>query len=161
MSAAATLPAGVLLAPNFTLGEFVRSAKAQQLGIDNTPPPEVVLELQATAQVLQRVRDFLGHAVNITSGYRCGALNSAVGSRAKDHTTGHAADIVCPGYGTPYQVCKALAPRLAALGIGQLIYEVDDRGRRWVHISTKTPAKPANRVITISPHGPELGIQEV
>lgn len=96
----------------------------------------------------------------VTSGYRAPAVNKAVGGVAtSDHTQGMAADIVAPAWGTPLQIARALAPLVGALGIGQLIYE-HVGGKAWVHISTRLPDKPANRVITISGAGTQLGIKE-
>ncbi len=149
------------LTANFTLAELVASAKATSLGIDNTPAPAVVEQLLATAELLQRIRDRLGKPVTVTSGYRCTALNRAVGGvTSSDHMQGKAADIVVPGYGTPYDVAKAIAPLVSVLGIGQLILEgVGDK--RWVHVSTRVPDKASNRVITITDAGAQLGIQPV
>lgn len=149
------------LTKNFTLAELVASSKARQLGIDNTPPPELVPRLVLTAQMLQAVRDKLGVAITVTSGYRCRQLNQAVGGvTSSDHTQGHAADIVAPGYGTPTQIARTLAPLVSVLGIGQLILE-GVKGKQWVHLSTRVPAVPANRVITITDQGTQLGIQEL
>lgn len=147
------------LTKNFTLAEFVRSTKADSLGIDNTAPAAVVEQLRSTAAMLQRIRDHLGAPITITSGYRCPALNRAVGGvTSSDHVQGQAADIVVPGYGTPYDIAEALAPLVSMLGIGQLILE-GVGGKRWVHVSTRVPTKPANRVITITDAGAQLGIQ--
>jgi hypothetical protein len=35
------------------------------------------------------------------------------------------------------------------------------KGKQWVHVSTRVPDKPANRVITITDRGAQLGIQEL
>lgn len=149
------------LSPHFTLAEFTRSAKAAQLGLDNTPPPELLPRLVRTAEMLERIRAALGAPVLVTSGYRGPALNRAVGGvTSSDHTQGHAADIVAPGYGTPYQLAKALAPQIDALGVGQLILE-GIGGKQWVHVSTHVPERAANRVITITAAGARLGIQEL
>mgnify|MGYP007087730993 FL=1 len=67
---------------------------------------------------------------------------------------------MCPGYGSAYQVAKALAPQVSVLGIGQLILE-GVKGKQWVHVSTRVPEKVANRVITITDAGAQLGIQEL
>ena len=42
---------------------------------------------------------------------------------------------------------------------GQLIYE-HIGGKAWVHVSTRIPVKPSNRVITITGNGTQLGVQE-
>ena len=147
------------LSPHFTLAELTASNKAAALGIDNTAPPELVPRLILAAEMLERIRSTLGVPVTVTSGYRCQRLNSAVGGvTSSDHTQGHAADFIAPGFGTPYEIAKMLAPLVSVLGIGQLILE-GVKGKQWVHVSTHTPEKVANRVITITDAGAELGIQ--
>ena len=83
------------LSKDFTLDEFVRSGTAKAHGIDNTPPQPAVANLGALARaVLQPIRDYLQRPVKISSGYRCQALNRAVGSAStSQHTQGQAADI--------------------------------------------------------------------
>lgn len=147
------------LTQHFSLAELTASATAQRLGIDNTPPPELVPRLVRTAEMLERIRSTLGVPVIVTSGYRGRAVNQAVGGvTSSDHTQGHAADIVAPRYGTPYDIAKALAPLVQTLNIGQIILE-GVKGKQWVHVSTRVPDKPANRVITITDAGAQLGIQ--
>lgn len=149
------------LSLHFTLAELTASNKAAQLGIDNTPPPEHAAKLVLTAEMLERVRALLQCPVIVTSGYRCMKLNVAVGGvTSSDHARGQAADIVAPGFGTPYEVAKKLAPHVSTIGIGQLILE-GIKGKQWVHVSTRMADKPSNRVITITDAGAELGIQEL
>ena len=120
------------LTTHFALEEFINSSTALRLGIDNTPPQDVIDNLTVTANGLEQVRDILGivnSAINIDSGYRCPALNAAVhGVATSAHVTGYAADFVCPGYGTPLDIVKAIAT--SDLKFYQLIQEVN-----WVHIS--------------------------
>jgi zinc D-Ala-D-Ala carboxypeptidase len=152
------------LTTHFTLTELTRSAKAQALGLDNTPPQEIVPRLILLAEMLERIRAAVRSPVIVTSGYRCRAVNEAVGGvKTSDHTQGHAADIVAPGYGTPYSIAKMLAKQLDLLGIGQVILEGfgGAGGKQWIHVSTHIPEKLANRAITITDKGPQLGIQEI
>ena len=147
------------MTPHFTLKELTASATGARLKIDNTPSPEHLDKLTLTAELLERVRTLLGCPVIVTSGYRCMALNIAVGGvTSSDHARGQAADIVAPGFGTPYEIAKRLAPLVSTLGIGQLILE-GIKGKQWVHISTRMASKPSNRVITITDSGAQLGIQ--
>jgi len=147
------------LTANFTLAELTRSAAAERLRLDNTPPPGLLPQLQETAELLQRIREHLQRPVIVTSAYRGPEVNRAVGGvTSSDHTRGQAADIVVPAYGTPYEVAKALAPQVSVLGIGQLILE-GVKGKQWVHVSTRHPEKLVNRVITITDAGAQVGIQ--
>ena len=149
------------LTKHFTLAELTASGKARSLGLDNTPAPELVPRLVRTAEMLERIRATLGVPVIVTSGYRAPAVNKAVGGvTSSDHMQGHAADIVAPGYGTATQIARTLAPLVSTLGIGQIILE-GVKGKQWVHVSTRVPDKPANRVITITDKGTQLGIQEL
>lgn len=149
------------LTPHFTLEELTRSSVAQARGLPNNPPPELLTRLILTAEMLERIRTTLGVAVSVTSGYRSPQVNIAVGgATSSDHTQGHAADIVAPAFGTPYDVAATLAPLVSTLGIGQLILE-GIAGKRWVHVSTHTPEKAVNRIITITDAGVMVGIHPV
>lgn len=146
------------LSQHFSLIEFAKSAKAQSLGIDNTPSAEVVKNLTILADMLERIRSTINKPIIITSGYRSEALNRAVGGRtSSDHTKGYAADIVCPAFGTPRELARLLAPLADTLSIGQVILE-EIKGKQWVHVSTKKPLKAINRVLTISDAGTFPGI---
>jgi hypothetical protein len=153
---------------HFSLDEFVRSDTAAARGIDNTLPTDLVPAATATLLMLERIRAFLSEQagrdvpVRITSGYRSLALNTAVGGVAtSDHVAARAADIEAPAFGTPLDVCRALAPVVSVLGIGQLIYECPAPGRVWTHVSTRTPVSPVNRLLTISSAGTTPGIFKV
>lgn len=151
------------LTEHFTLAEFTASEVASRRDIDNSLPATMLPEAQRTCELLERIRGALtrlqGRVVPliITSGYRCPAVNEAVGSAAtSDHLRGMAADFRAPAFGTPYQVAQALAPLVGELEIGQLIHEFGS----WVHVSTRRTERPVNRIITISRRGTEAGILE-
>lgn len=150
------------LSKHFTLAELTASNTATRLGLSNQPTPEALQQLQRTAQMLERVREQLGgRPIVVSSGYRNSEVNRAVGGvTSSDHMQGMAADIVCPKYGTPYDVAKALAPHISVLGIGQIIYE-SVGGSRWVHVSTRIPAQAVNRVITVRGSQTMVGVQQV
>lgn len=150
------------LTEHFTLAELTASSTAKRLGLSNELPPSLFGHVQALAEMLERVRTQLGgKPLIVTSAYRSREVNRAVGGVAtSDHTLGHAADVLCPAFGTPYQVAKALVPHLQRLEIGQIILE-GVKGKQWLHLSTRTPDKAMNRVITITDAGVQLGIQEL
>lgn len=126
------LPSGKLSA-HFTLNEFIRSDKAKEKRIDNTPPPDIIARLKVTAERMEQVRDLLGgNAIHISSGYRNPVLNKAVGGTdTSDHMSGYAVDFVCPNFGTPYEICCAIRDSGLMAHVDQLIHEK----LRWVHIS--------------------------
>lgn len=150
------------LTKNFTLEELTHSAKAIQLGLDNTPSLAIIAELRLTANMLQRIRDYLSQLRGADtpmfdiSGYRATAVNRAVGSSdTSDHVKGMAGDFKAVGM-TPYEVCLALQPKMEEFGIGQLINELT-----WVHVGRPVPQKAMNRVITIDSRGTRAGIVKV
>lgn len=79
----------------FTFTEFERSATAYRLGIDNAMPESAKKNVAALVDmVLDPLREAWGKPIIVTSGYRCPALNKAVGGVAASmHLTGNAADI--------------------------------------------------------------------
>ena len=146
------------LSPHFTLAELTASNKAAQLGIDNTPPPELIPRLVMLAEMLERIRSAVNVPITVTSGYRCQRLNQAVGGvTSSDHTQGHAADIVAPRFGSATEVARLIAPLVGVLGVGQLILE-GVKGKQWVHVSTHSPEKAINRVLTVTDAGVSPGI---
>lgn len=150
------------LTEHFTLAELTASSTARKLGLDNTPGADALQQLHRTAQMLERVRAHLGgHAVIVTSGYRGRQVNAAVGGvTSSDHVQGMAADVKVPAFGSPFEVAKALAPHINALGIGQIIYE-SVGSAQWLHLSTRIPAHAVNRVITVYGKNTMMGIQLV
>lgn len=117
------------LSTHFSLSEFVTSQTAERLGIDNTPPQSVMRAILRTATGLEGVRTLLGAPIIISSGYRSPALNKAIGGAANSqHVKGEAADFICPGFGSPLKICKAIVA--SGIKFDQLIHE-----GKWVHIS--------------------------
>lgn len=147
------------LSPHFSLAEFEITTHRE---IMNLLPDELFVTAQATCNMLEQIRDFLCTVDNgrdipifITSGYRCLELNRAIGSQdTSDHILAMAVDWHAPAFGSPAFIATAMAPHIDELGIGQLIFEFGS----WVHCSTKIPANPINRVLTIDNRGTQAGI---
>jgi len=117
------------LTEHFSLEELIISETATRKGIDNTPSPHVIGNLLITAQGLEKVRELLKKPITVSSGYRSPALNRVIGGSDKSaHTLGYAADFNCYGYGSAYEVCKAI--ERSGIKFDQLIYE-----QTWSHIS--------------------------
>ncbi len=150
------------LSQHFTLAEFTASDTAERQRIDNTLPDALLPEAMATAQMMERIRHQLSFLkmqevpIISTSGYRCLALNTAIGSKpTSDHIRALAWDFRAPTFGAPIDICRALVPCMDALGIGQLIYE-----HTWVHVSRRRQDKPFNKVLTVQGTGYTVGIVE-
>lgn len=74
--------------------ELYRSETAERLGIDNTPTEDIWLNLRVLMAFLDQLREAWGSGIIITSGYRCEALNKAVGgSKNSSHKYGLAVDM--------------------------------------------------------------------
>lgn len=116
----------------FTIDELTRSDTARQRGIDNTPSLEERNNLvDLINNILDPLRDAYGKPIYVNSGYRCPALNKAVGGAVtSDHLTGRAADITGGNREENrkiFELCKRLD-----LPYRQLI---DEKGFNWVHVS--------------------------
>ena len=83
---------------NFSFAEFEKSDTAKRLRITNViTTTEVRDAVKALVlNVLQPLRDEWGGPLEINSGYRCSALNEAVGGvGTSQHVKGEAADVAC------------------------------------------------------------------
>lgn len=140
MCPAAALPRR--LSRHHSLAALIRSDTARARGIDNTPGPDVLDNLRRLARGLDAVRLLLGHRLVISSGYRCAALNAAVGGTpGSQHTQGLAADFTCAAFGPPMEVALAIAR--SDIRFDQCILEFG----RWVHLSFAPT--PRRRTLTI------------
>ena len=104
----------------FTIAELVKSETADKNAIDNRLPQELLPNAH-------------GKPITVTSGYRCPALNKAVGgSKTSDHMNGCAADIV----GTPNtpKENKRLFNLIQELKL-PFDQVIDEKNFSWVHVS--------------------------
>lgn len=115
----------------FTIKEMTKSSTAKANGIDNTPSSEGVLKLQKLIEaVLDPLREWYGKPIRVNSGFRCEALNEAVGgSDTSQHRLGEAADITV---GTKKGNKKLFEYIKDNLPFDQLINESNFS---WVHVS--------------------------
>ena len=124
-----------MITKNFSMEELVASNTARMKGIDNTPDKEIEARLvQLAQQVLQPLRDSYGKPIKISSGYRCQALNKAIGGvSTSQHLKGEAVDI--NNGQIENKKLFLLASKMIKEGVitvGQLI---DEKGYKWLHIS--------------------------
>ena len=123
----------------FTIKELCKSSTATLKRIDNTPNSEIVNNLeQLVDNILDPLREAYGKPIKVNSGYRCEALNVAVGgSKTSQHRYGLAADITT-GSRLENKKLFILAKQLN-LPFDQLI---DEKAYSWIHISfSKNPRK--------------------
>ena len=144
------------LTPHFSLEEFVRSVTAQAKGIDNSLTPSVkadqavIRNLKTLSEnILEPLRDHACQPIVISSGYRCPALNSAVGgSKTSQHLTGEACDIHIPSIIQGKQWMEWIMDNTT---FDQLIWERNSAGAHWIHVSCKSaPDKNRHQVLRLS-----------
>lgn len=124
------------LSPNFALSELTVSETAARQGLNNTPGPAEVTNLERLCKTcLQPLRDKLGQPVVVTSGYRGPAVNAAVGgSTTSAHMYGRAADVHVPG-----MTNQALMQLIHSMGLP--VDQVIEEFGSWVHIGIADAAK--------------------
>jgi zinc D-Ala-D-Ala carboxypeptidase len=142
------------LSPHFSLAKLTASTKASELHINNQPGPAATANLRRLANRLEQVQALLGADLHINSAYRCEALNKAVGSKGTSmHLLGLAADFVCPAYGSPLKIARAIAA--SGLGFDQVIHEFG----RWVHLGLSPEGSHERRQqLTIDRAGTHVGL---
>jgi len=128
-----------------SLAEVTRSDTAKRKGISNEPTAEHLENLKIIAvDVFDKVREYFGVPIFVSSGYRSAALNKAIGgSSTSDHNLGKALDLDQDGHGngvTNADVFKFIKDNLE---FDQLIWEFGtDKNPDWVHVGYR---KGANR----------------
>ena len=126
----------------FTIKELCKSSTATQKKIDNFPNSDIIDNLTLLVDnVLDPLREVYGKPIIVNGGYRCPALNKAVGgSKTSSHMKGLAADITA---GSPSKN-KILFNLIKDLNLpfDQLI---DESNFCWVHVSYSQ--KPRKQIL--------------
>lgn len=119
----------------FTIDELCQSETAERLKIDNTPSEEIKKNLETlTDCLLDPLREEWGSEVIVNSGYRCPALNKAVGgSKTSVHKSGWAADIR-PKNGKMKEFKKFVVDFIKTRFWDQCILEKSG-DIEWIHLS--------------------------
>lgn len=135
------------LTQHFSLEELTFSSTAARNSIDNTPDAATTQRLLTCAMGLEKIRALLGAPLHIDSGYRCPALNRAVGGVPDSaHVQGYAADFKCPDYGSPMEIARAIAG--SDMAFDQCIQE-----GTWVHVSFDPRLRHQALTATFGPGG--------
>lgn len=135
------------ISKNFTLEELTASATAKAKGIRNNPGQTDIVNLCGLVHnVLQPLRDAMGHPIKIGSGYRSLALNQAVGGvKNSQHMRGEAADLCIDG---DIQKGKQWFNWIKThCEFDQLIFEHNAKGNYWVHVSFRCDGLNRRQVI--------------
>ena len=131
---------------HFTIEEMYSSDTAKRLVINNKPNMQQMINLvYLCAYVLEPLRVAMGEPIKIGSGFRCQALNKAVGGvSSSQHLKGQAADLCIDGDIRKgrrwFEYIKNHLP------FDQLIWETNPKtGSSWVHVSFIFPDFGKNR----------------
>ena len=130
---------------HFTIEELYASDTAKRLGIDNKPSVQQMINLvYLSAYVLEPLRVAMEEPIKIGSGFRCQALNKAVGGvYNSQHLKGQAVDLCIDGDIAKgkkwFNYIKDHLP------FDQLIWEHNSKGTYWVHVSFVFPDFGKNR----------------
>lgn len=136
----------------FELDEFIISPTAKKKGIDNTPTFEVVQHLdELVEKVLGPLRAAYGQPIKVSSGYRCPALNKAVGGSATSvHMLGYAADLQTGGSFGKFRDFVVEWLRKTGTKFDQLLLERDTKtGAQWLHIGIYNNAGQQRGIIKV------------
>jgi len=122
----------------FRLEEFLESSVAKQKSILNSPSWEVVENLKELAAFLDDMREAWGSGINVSSGFRCDALNEAVGGQPTSlHKKGLAADLQ-PANGDFEAFKKFVVDYLKDKMFDEAIIESNKKGDKWVHFQLRS-----------------------
>ena len=128
-----------------SLSEVIHSDNAKRLKIDNSPTPEHLENIKTlSVEVFDKVREFVGGPLFISSGYRSKALNDVTpgASSTSDHSIGCAFDLDCDRFGGKKN-SEIFHYIMNNLEFKQLIWEFGNTAEPdWVHVSY---AKSGNR----------------
>ena len=124
----------------FSLAELIKSSTATKHHIDNTPPADVIRNLQyGVDMVLDPLRRIYGKPILISSGYRCPKLNTLVGGVSNSwHTQGNAADIHVASL---TEATKLFSNLQKIPSVDTVLFEHSGSGQ-WLHVQwnmAKTP----------------------
>ena len=135
------------ISKNFTLEELCASSTAKAYKIPNNPGITEACNLCALVHyVLQPLRDHVGQAISLSSGFRCKTLNTKVGGVSNSqHVKGEAADINING---DMKKGKEWFEYIKKnLVFDQLIWEHSKAGVYWIHVSYKADGNNRKQVI--------------
>lgn len=114
---------------NFAPSEFLNSETAEKLGIKNIPNQADIASGMVLANKMQQLRDVIGKPFEITSGFRCAALNKAVGG---SKTSWHMKFLACDFNIEGMEPCEAvLAIKASKISVDKVFVE-----RGCVHMQT-------------------------
>lgn len=144
------------LSDNFDLSEFIRSDYAKRNGINNVPNAEQTENLKELCiHILEPLRKHFQIPILISSGFRCDALNKAIGgAKNSQHANGEAVDIDHDLSANVVSNKMIFDWIKANLVFDQMIWEFGtSTNPDWVHVSYVANNKNRNQVLRAIKHG--------
>lgn len=144
------------LSDNFDLNEFVKSDYAKRNNINNMPNAEQTENLQELCiHILEPLRKHFQIPILISSGFRCDALNAAIGgAKNSQHTMGQAVDIdhdLSANVVTNRMIFDWIKTNLV---FDQIIWEFGTSANPdWIHVSYVANNKNRNQALRAIKHG--------
>ena len=139
------------MSEHFTYTELTNSESHPELvGRNMADARAFEKQIKYTSYTLEEIRRVLGVPMKITSGFRNGALNKAVGgSPTSGHAKGLCADFIPLGLDITDAFAMIQNSRDKCPSLKKCIYE-SVRGSKWLHIETKTEANQPQQFFTTS-----------
>ena len=131
------------LSEHLSLAEVTRSEYAKRNGINNMPNAEHTENLiELAKKIFEPIRVHFNKPIYISSGYRCKALNTAIGgAKNSQHMKGEALDIDQGNRKDNMEIFDFIKNNLE---FHQLINEFN---YDWIHVSYNTSGKQAKQVL--------------
>jgi len=121
----------MLLTPHFSIEELATTSNKEYKEKNLQEAQKQMGKMYMLAGFAERIREIVGKPMTITSGYRCPALNKAVGgASSSQHKYAEAIDFVCKGFTSEQIACKIA---MSDLKFQQLIIE-HSGSKSWVHV---------------------------
>jgi zinc D-Ala-D-Ala carboxypeptidase len=136
------------LSKNLSLAEMIISSEAKRKGINNMPSEDILSNMKKLAiNIFQPIREHFNQPIHISSGYRCVALNKAIGgASSSQHCSGEAMDIDMDG--TTISNAQVFDWIKHNLVFDQLIWEFGtDANPDWVHVSYESTGKQRKQIL--------------
>ena len=122
----------MLLTPHFSIEELCVTTNKDFKEKNLEEGQKQLGKMYMLAGFAERVREIVGAPMTITSGYRCPALNKAIGgASSSQHKVGEAIDFKCKGLSNDSIACKIAT---SDLKFQQLIIEHSGKSA-WVHVA--------------------------
>ena len=123
----------IQLTPHFKLSELATTNNKDYKEKNIEEAKKIIGKMYLLAGFAERIREIIGKPVIINSGYRCPALNKAVGGvKTSQHCLAEALDIKVKGK-TAEELFRIVVS--SDLKYNQLIWEKPSGSTAWLHVS--------------------------